>query len=51
MKQKFYCKDCKKEFTITESDHYWNYKCPDCHTICRPKGSVGVKFKGLPTVY
>jgi len=47
-KQTFYCKECKKEFTIEEKDEYHNYKCPYCGIICTPPGYVGLRFHGLP---
>jgi ribosomal protein S27E len=43
----FYCKNCN--LTINSKEK-WNVKCSKCGNIIRPKGSIGILLKGLPTV-
>jgi DNA-directed RNA polymerase subunit RPC12/RpoP len=50
MKQKFYCKECNKEFEVDLQEHYYNYKCPECGSISLPPNYTGIRFKGLPTI-
>jgi Zn finger protein HypA/HybF involved in hydrogenase expression len=50
MKQVFYCKKCKEEFTVNEKEFYWNYKCPKCESISTQKDYIGPRFKGLDTI-
>ena len=50
MKQKFYCKKCKKDFEIELDETYHNYKCPVHHIICKKSNYTGMMFKGLDTV-
>lgn len=50
MKQKFYCKECNKEFEVESDESYYNYKCPDCGIISLPKDYTRIRFKGLSTV-
>lgn len=36
----YFCRDCKKTFTVQAEDHYYNWNCPLCNSIS-PEGSGG----------